>query len=282
MKKVYIIVPVFKRENFTANFIESILSQSLSFDIEFIIVDDDHELYGNYERFAKEKKVTCIKTHGNAWWCGTVRQGIDYFYSKVEFGSDDIVVIANNDVTIPQGELSKIIENVGCDEICHPQTFTNRNVEISSGAKVITWFPFITKHPKFGRASLDKIPIDLCTARFMCMHATTLSKVGNISNNLLQYQGDYDFSLIAKSKGITINIIKGAYCQVYDDDTGLKSENIASFSQFLSSFYEIRSSNNLKYRWRFVRNHFSFLSSVFIIFSMVSNIVARYVVKRFK
>ncbi|MBE3941569.1 glycosyltransferase [Vibrio parahaemolyticus] len=56
MKKVYIIVPVFKRENLTENFIESILSQSLSFDIEFIIVDDDHELYGNYERFAKEKK----------------------------------------------------------------------------------------------------------------------------------------------------------------------------------------------------------------------------------
>lgn len=282
MKKVFIIVPVFKRENLTESFINSILLQNSDFSIEFIVVDDDSDLYGNFTNLSQRNNVTCLKTHGDAWWCGTVRYGIDYFNSYVTCKEDDIIVIANNDVIVKDGELDKILKNVASNEICHPQTFTDKGEEISSGAKVISWFPFITIHPKFGWTSVSKVDIDLCPARFMCMYVSTLRKVGNVSENLVQYQGDYDLSLKAKRKNIELKIIKGAYCQVYDGDTGLKTHNIITLGQFISSFYETRSSNNLKYRWLFVRNHFNFFLSVLIFTSMFINIIARFIIMRFK
>lgn len=276
----YIVVPVYGRLQFTKRFFASVCSQIS--DLTFIVVDDENHHYENFTYFSslEEERVVTLKTGGDAWWCGTVRIGLDWVLSRGDIHAGDVVVIANNDVVLPDGQFEKILTYILEDTIVHPITYSDSGEELSSGCKVQSWFPFFTCHPK--GVVTSKEPIDLCTARFMCLNYSTLQKVGNIASNLVQYHGDYDFSLRAKEKGVKSYILGEVCCSVYDEDTGQKSTNIRSFRGLLKSFSSVRSSNNLKSRFSFLLNHFSKPKASLILLSMILNMFVKVVLIKVK
>jgi GT2 family glycosyltransferase len=278
MVKTYVVVPVFKRLELTKDLYDSLNKQIDN--LEFIVVDDD-PILDNYNYFKSDKLSNCtaLKTNGDKWWCGTTYEGLDYLLKKIDIHDDDVVVIANNDVTLPDGEWSTINSFIKDDCMIHPRTFTSDYKEISSGSRVISWFPFITKHP-VGKNLAQLEGIDLCTARLLVLNYKVLKIVGNISLNLKQYQGDNDFSLRAKSKGVSTYILTESKCIVSDNDSDLRSNQIDTFRKLYISFSAIRSSNNLKYRFEFLNNHFSKFNALLILSSMMFNIFVKFVSRK--
>ncbi|WP_341508663.1 hypothetical protein WAX88_09045 [Photobacterium damselae subsp. damselae] len=265
----YVVVPVFKRLNHTINFVNSV-SAEIS-NITFVIVDDSPERE-NYNYFKDYPNIITLLTSGDEWWCGTMRAGLNYIES-LELHDDDIIILANNDVLLPLNTWRKIESNIRSDLIVHPRTITTDGVEVSSGCIVKSWFPYITIHPK---GILIDTDIDLCTGRFLCMNISTYKKVGNISKNLVQYHGDYDFGLRARKNGVRVVLLHDSNCILYDKDTGIKSYNVNSLTDFLNSFKSIKSPNNIKSKYDFLSNHFSKPYAVLITFSMVFNSILRF------
>lgn len=275
-KFMYFIVPTFGRIELTKRLVNSL--NSFSIYIKIIIIDDELK-YETFFKFNNNENVKCLKGTGDLWWGGAINLGISYLES-LSINDDDIVVFANNDMNITEKNLQVLIDEITLNknQIIHPRTFNDDGDEISSGAIIKSWIPYITTHPiSFDKA---KIEIDLGTARCLVMTFNTLQKVGRVSDNLPQYQGDNDFTLRAKEKGIKTYILRDCMCNVYDKDTGLKNKRIPSLKKLWQSFFSIRSSNNLKYRFNFVHNHKNILFSFLVVSSMTINTVVRYFISK--
>lgn len=275
--KYVIVVPVFRRLELTIKFLESV-QRNLNV-VLFIIVDDspDREHF-NY--FSNSSNIRVLTTEQEAWWCGCTRLGLDYVDTLDCISGETILVIANNDVELGDcdwSSLDDLLEQSG--GMVHPITLDQDGNEISSGCNVLSWFPYVTHHPK--NICADFVNIDLCTARFLCLKYLDYMKIGNISINLTQYHGDNDFSLRAKKLGVSASITPKLFCTVHNADTGMKEHNVLKISELFKSFWDIKSPNNIDSRFRFVSNHFNLFVSIFICSSMFTNTVAKFVVRKF-
>jgi len=273
---IYIILPTHKKVSTTKLFLQSIY-ENLQKKYKIILIDDDVE-HESSRAFTSYKNVTIIKGDGNLWWGGAINTGIDYLFTKLDPKPHDICVFANNDVQITSTTYSKIASAFKEKEsaLYHPRVFDNQGQEKSAGSKIIMWFPYISKHPR--NFTTRYVRIDMATARFLCFTIQTLKKIGKINKNLPHYGGDNDFSLRARSLGIPTFLIREAVCTLDDRETGLSSSNIMSFSDLWKSLISTRSSNNLKYRYRFVRNYFhSHFISIMIVISMIFTIFIKYI-----
>lgn len=274
-------MPTFARVEETKLFLQSI-EKAIGTDYLILIVDD-HPDKVTSKNIKENKYIKILNPENELWWVGCINLGIKTLFEGYDIKSEDLVIFANNDITIDKKSFNFLREELKeyTNQIIHPRTFDQNNIEVSSGAKILNLFPYITKHPK--NFSEDKIEIDMGTARFLCMTAYTLKKVGYINNRLVQYLGDNDFTLRAKRKyNIKTYILKDAVCRLDDTQTGIKNTNIVTIKELWKSFFSIKSSNNIKYRYRFFREHFGALSSFFITFSMTLNVLVKFVIRKIK
>ena len=279
--KIKIIVPTFERLDMTKNFIKYFCQtgQSVRYDVEIIVVDDSLSKKTS-KYFLGNDKVTILDGTGNLWWGGCINEGIKYL-STLSLNDDDIVIFANNDVVIDYPDFCLLVNTVYESEdrlILHPKTFNEEGDFVSSGAKVLTWFPYLTTHKI--NAEKDFTKIDLGTARFLVMKYKEVVINKGISINLPQYQGDNDFTLRAKKNGAAVFIDNRTSCHLDDSVTGLKNSKILSVNDLLDSFMNIKSANNIKYRYRLLRNHFNVLFSMVILASMTLNVFIKFFIRK--
>lgn len=276
---IYILVPTFERVEETKSFLIS-LQESIKIDYLVLIIDD-HPDNVMPKEIKENKNIKILTPKNELWWVGSINLGIKTLFEEYHLNDEDIIVFANNDMIINQNSFDVLYKELHKDknQIVHPRTFDQDNMEVSSGAKILSLFPYITKHPK--DFSEDKIEIDMGTARFLCMRGSTLKKVGFINNKLLQYLGDNDFTLTAKRKySISTYILRDAICILDDTQTGIKNTNIKNIKELWESFFSIKSPNNLKYRYRFFKGHFNTLFSFFITLSMTLNSVIKFLIRK--
>jgi len=217
------------------------------------------------------------------WWVGSINLGIKTLLGENTLKDDDIVVFANNDVQIDKSSFEILYNELNKDknQIVHPRTLDQDNEEVSSGTKILSFFPYITKHPQNFKE--EKKEIDMGTARFLMMSTNTLKKVGFINNNLVQYLGDNDFTYSAKKyHNIKTYIIRDSICKLDDTETGVKNTNIKNLTELSKSFFSIKSPNNIKYRYMFFKKFFNPLISIFIVSSMTLNVFGRYFIRKLK
>lgn len=276
---IYIIVPTYGRIDDTKKFINCI-NDALNNNF-LIILTDDHPEKLTYKNIEETKCIKILDSIGELWWVGSVNLAFNYLLKKKQLIDNDIVIVANNDVTIDKNSIEVLIKavNQNSNSIFHPRTFNEDNIEVSSGAKILSLFPYVTKHPKNFKET--KKSVDMGTARFLCFSASTLKKVGYITNSLLQYGGDNYFTLVAK-KNYNINtyILRDAQCKVDDSNTGIKNMNINSFRGLYNSFFSVRSPNNIKYRYNLFKETYSFYTACFVTFSLTCNTVVKYFLRR--
>jgi len=274
---IYIILPVFKRVELTRRFIESVRETKRD-DVLFIIVDDEISVYSSFDSFIDDKDVVVLKTAGDVWWCKTVSAGIDYLFSNIPSDKllDDTVIIANNDVQVPS-DIFNMLGKLDDNCIIHPTTkLVATNEIVSSGCKVKSWLPFITEHPK-NRDGLT-VEVDMLTARFLCMKGSVLLKNGNINTELLQYHGDSEFTLRARSKGIKNYIVADFVVTLDDNDNS--AINQKSVLSFLNSVFDETKSNSIKQKFIFLRANFGFVKSLIITLNMTINGFAKVLLRK--
>tara|TARA_B100000767_G_scaffold94853_1_gene91253 strand:- start:1958 stop:2794 length:837 start_codon:yes stop_codon:yes gene_type:complete len=276
---IYIIVPTFARVEETNKLLSSMQNRIKKEYLVLII--DDHPQKVTFNAIKNNNRVEVLLSEKELWWVGSVNLGIKFLFDKYNLQDEDIVVFANNDVQIDEGCFDILEQEMqkNKNQIVHPRTFDQDEVEVSSGAKILTFFPYITRHPKDFKK--DKEIIDMGTARFLMMSGSVLNKVGYINQDLVQYGGDNDFTLSAKRfHDIDTYIIRDAICRLDDTQTGIKNHNIPSLKELYRSFFSIKSPNNIKYRYIFFKNFFGKIGAFFITGSLSLNTVVKFMIRK--
>ena len=275
---IYIIVPTFARVEDTKKLLSSIQK---SIEKEYLVLlIDDHPEKPTSRSIEQNNNVKVFPSNEELWWVGSINAGIQLLFNSYNLKDSDTVIFANNDIQIDKisfdilhGEIQK-----NKNQIIHPRTFDQLGVEVSSGAKIITLFPYITRHPK--NFKKEKEIIDMGTARFLMMSGGVLNQVGYINNNLVQYGGDNDFTLSAKRfHKINTYILRDAVCSLDDIQTGLKNHNIQNFKELYKSFFSLKSPNNIKYRFRLFQKYFGKIGAFFITLNMSINTIIKFIIK---
>ncbi len=277
---IYIIVPTFGNVEKTKKFLYSV-NESINKDYLVLLIDD-HPKNLTFNFIKQNKFVKILKSDRELWWVGSINLGIKFLYDNYGVKETDIVVFANNDVEIDKISF-KVLKNEmlnNINQIIHPRTFDQNNVEVSSGAKIITLFPYITKHPK--NFISKKIKIDMGTARFLMMGGNVLNKLGFINRDLVQYGGDNDFTLSAKRfYNIDTFIMRDAVCKLDDSITGIKNHNIKGINELFGSFFSLKSPNNIKYRFILLKKFFGNIKAFLITSSMTLNTIIKFFINKF-
>ena len=273
---IYIILPTFGRLSSTESFIQN---SGLLHDknVIFIIIDA-HPSKSLKEHFKNISNIKILE-ETNAWWVQSINRGIEYLRTKVRVKSSDIITFANNDVVIDKNNITSVYNfvNKNPKSIVHPQTLDENDNFISSGTIIKSWFPYTTFHP----VNINNdVEIDLGTARFLSFSGQVFNVAPFIDKNLIQYQGDNFFTyFLKKNHGIKTFILANAYCTVNESETGLKNSNIQSLKGLFYSFNSIRSANNIRYRYYFVRCFHPKISAMAIVFSMTINSIVKFLIK---
>ncbi len=273
---IYVILPVYKRVELTKRFLESVRNTGCA--VTFVICDDEPIAFSNFSEFGDDADVIALKTSGDTWWCKTVSIGIDYLLknkSNSEFNSS-VVIIANNDVTV-NDDIFDILEHLDLDDndIIHPETkILGSDTFVSSGCNVISWLPYITKHPKRLQC---KTKVDMLTARFLCMKGEVILNIGNINTQLLQYHGDTEFTLRASKKGYSCSIIPGH--AVFLDDNDGSAIHQRSVKRYFKEMFDDTKSNSIRQKFILLRTMKNGVLSSAIVLSMVINGLLKTVIR---
>lgn len=273
---IYILVPTFARIKDTKKFLNSI-HKSIDKDYLIIIIDD-HPENVTFKSIQQNNHVKVISSEKEVWWVGSINLGIQILFDRYDLKDEDIVVFANNDVQIDKHSFSLLYKELKRDntQIVHPRTFDQDGLEVSSGAKILNLFPYITSHPK--NFLTEKKAIDMGTARFLMMNAAVLKKIGYINKKLVQYGGDNDFTFSAKRiHNISTYILRDAVCRLDDTSTGIKNHNIHNIKNLYKSFYSIKSPNNIKYRYRLFEKFYGNIGAFFITLSISFNTIVKFI-----
>ena len=276
---IYILVPTFARIKDTEKFLNSIHK---SIDKEYlIIIIDDHPENVTFKSIQQNNHVNVISSEKEIWWVGSINLGIQILFDRHDLKDEDIVVFANNDVQIDKHSFSLLYKELKRDntQIVHPRTFDQDGLEVSSGAKILNLFPYITSHPK--NFLTEKKAIDMGTARFLMMNAAVLKKIGYINKKLVQYGGDNDFTFSAKRiHNISTYILRDAVCSLDDTSTGIKNHNIQNIKDLYNSFFSIKSPNNIKYRYILFKKFYGNVGAFFITLSISFNTILKFIIKK--
>lgn len=278
---IYILVPVYKRLEETLQFIASI---EANFASEYtMIITDDSPDYEHYNYFSSNSNIVVVKGNGELYWGGGINTCIEYLLANLNPKNGDIVVFANNDVTLGVGFYDELVQRLSgkqSDCILHPVLYDHDGSRLVAGSKILAWFPFVTRHDCLYDGEL--IEVDIASARFLAMRYETLRKVGCINKKLPHYGGDNDFVLRAKGIGVKTFVVSGMVCSVDERDTGVKLSNAVDVKEFCLSFFSIKSPNSIKYRYRFVGSHFGPMCSTLIVVGMTVKAWVGYFVSRLK
>lgn len=274
---LYLVIPTFGNIEHSKNFIDSFAGLDLGYKI---ILTDDHPDLPTCKAFSGLGNVEVLVSKEPLWWVGSINLGVDYLLNNIKIEDNDIVVFANNDVKIDRNSITKLYEIVSKDRssIFHPRTFDENSKEVSSGAKILSLFPYVTMHP-VGNSSKDYEEIDMGTARFLIFSAKILKKVGSIDADLVQYGGDNYFTLKARKKfNIKTYIVKDAVCSVDNNVTGEKLINIKTFKKLFKSFRSVKSPNNIYYKHQLFKPFYGRFLSFFIVLSMAVNTIFKFII----
>ena len=278
---IYILVPTFARVKETKIFLSSI-QKIISKDYLIIIVDDHPEKV-TLKSIQENDHIKILPSKKELWWVGSVNLGIQTLFKDYDVYDEDIIVFANNVVQIDKNNFEILLNELKKDsmQILHPRTFDQNGLEVSSGAAILSSFPYITRHPK--NFKKGKEIIDMGTARFLMMGGGVLNKVGYVNKDLLQYGGDNDFTLSAKRfNNINTYIVRDAICILDDTETGLKNHNIQNIKGLYESFFSVKSPNNYKFRYLFFLKFYGRLGAFFITLSISINTIVKFLLKKFK
>jgi len=271
-------VPTFARIEETKKFLNS-LEASIHEDY-LVLVIDDHPENITFKSIQENYRVKVFPSQEELWWVGSINLGIQKLFHKYELKDKDTVVFANNDIEIDRNSFELLYSEVKKNktQIVHPRTFDQDGIEVSSGAKIFSFFPYITKHPK--NFSGKKKLVDMGTARFLMMSGNVVNQVGYVNKNLVQYGGDNDFTLSAKKfHNIKTYILRDAICILDDTLTGIKNHNIQNIKDLYNSFFSIKSPNNIKYRYRLFEKFYGNIGAFFITLSISFNTIIKFIIR---
>lgn len=261
-KNIFILIPVHNRWQLTRKCLLSLRSQKFQ-NIKVIVVDD-----GSTDRtgdMIKEEfsEVILLEGDGNLWWTGAINLGVEYALSQAN--QNDYILTMNNDTVVRPDYLQCLFDCA----LNHPKSligsiFLNEIEEstvVDAGVR-INWLTAKYTNLAKGRGYKEIIhagpliqKVDVLSGRGTLIPIEVFWKLGFYNfNHLPHYGADYEFSRRANINGYKLLINYESVVISNVKMTGLNnSANKLGWGDLISSFFSIKSSNNLMQRWRFAR-----------------------------
>lgn len=259
---VFVVITCFNQLELLKLCLTSLFKQTYSY-IRIVIVDDNST--DGTDKYLRSLgcQVDIVQGKGDLWWGGGVRAG--YEAVKDRLNENDFVLLINCDVYLTSDCVSKLVQflkDKNMRAIAHALTVDSKDKKtiINSGSLIINWMFFITRHPLRGENALEinqePQKIHTVPARCLMIPKKVINIVGFIDADLFKhYGGDSDFGVRCYKDNFQPYIVPKAICYLAKDNTGITPEiNYGGLKRQIKGLFSIRSSNNLRTRWRFGRN----------------------------
>lgn len=260
---LFIIIPVYNRKLITRECILS-LEPQIDSNVNVIVVDDG-SVDGTSEMLRSEFPfVEVISGDGNLWWAGSINLGVEHLKDNLK--SDDYIFLLNDDTIFEEDFINKVLQSISKYEFsligCLLVDANNKEDILDGGIiynKIKNKFISLNKgkrihnFPEGYNRNCDFLP-----GRGLIIPSDTFKKIGLFdTKNFPQTFADYDFTLRAKNAGYKLVIDYST--RVYSQNLfgSLPSNKRMNFVDFIKSFFNIKSSNNLLSIWKFGIKHFS-------------------------
>lgn len=246
--KIYIIIPVHNRKEFTKDCLLSLIKQTYK-DFKTIIIDDGSS-DGTAEMLANEfPEVHVIKGDGNLWWTAATNHGVKYALEN----NADYVLTLNNDTIATEDFLEKMIYWAAKtpNSLLGALALNARTEEIIYGGEIINW--------KFANSKflLDILPrekwhglheVTHFPGRGLLIPIEVFSKVGLYDEkHFPHYAADYDFTHRAIRAGFKAYCNFDAKLFIYPEVSGdAENRKKKSFKNYYKHLFGIKGGGNLR------------------------------------
>jgi GT2 family glycosyltransferase len=259
INKIYIIIPVHNRINYTIKCINSIYDQKIK-NIQIIIIDDGSEDDTSEIINNMWNDILIVKGNGSLWWTGAVAIGVEYVLKIAN--KNDYLMTINNDIILEHNVLIEMYKEVEMNNKFIISALSidinNKKSIIDSGSIMKSWILNYTVHPlknklltELGNTKL--IDVDILNGRCVIYPIKIFNELGNFNYVLFpHYGGDNEFTFRAKRNGWSLKINPKAVIYVDQEATGVNtiSKHLNMRNLFLS-LWSIKSSNHLGYRTKY-------------------------------
>ncbi|URA10852.1 glycosyltransferase family 2 protein [Thermospira aquatica] len=214
-RKVYILLPVHNRKKITEEFIKNLLHQTFKNFVLLLI--DDGSTDGTSEMVLSYlPDAVIIRGKGNWWWGGALHQGYKWIKRNVHNG-DDFVLMVNDDVSFNNDFLERAL--LYLDH--HPDTLLlAQGKSMQTGEFIDTGTKVDWKNFSFRNAGEDE-EIDCLATRGLFFRVKDFIKIGGFHPILLpHYLSDYEFTIRAKRKGLSLKTTSDVFLWVNEATTG--------------------------------------------------------------
>jgi GT2 family glycosyltransferase len=281
-KQIYIIIPVHNRVNYTLKCLNSLVNQTYTI-FSIILIDDGSTDNTSSIVSNKFPNVKILKGDGHLWWSGSVNLGIRYAIKL----KADYILLLNNDLIVDNNYLESILAKSNNTSLIGSVLVNKNNKQIIDGGSWLNLFTAKKKDLNIGKKinnirNHELIKVNVLPGRGVLIPINVFEKVGLFNEEKLpQYAADYEFSIRALKNNYKLfcNYDSIIFSQEPSFDIKSRYSQLTWF-ELIKSFFSIRSSNGLKYRYRFAVLAFGYFRGVpFFIFdairTMSSNIIRK-------
>lgn len=239
MNKIYILTPVHNRKEKTAQLVKFLKEQTFQ-NFHFVLIDDGST--DNTEEAVRdeldESKLTTIKGKGNWWWGGSLHQAYKWLkleHSKGNIRLNEFVMIINDDVVIEEDFLQNGISILKDRKrtMLQALAYSIHTKQLRYAGLKMDWRIY-----KSSRCEKEGEITHLST-RGLLFRVEDFFETGGFHPIILpHYPSDYEFTMRAGEKGITLMTAPSFKLWVDDKSTGLKAyNNEENFRKFLYNYF---------------------------------------------
>jgi GT2 family glycosyltransferase len=254
---IYVVTPVFNRKAITQRFLGCLRQQDYP-DIRAVIVDDG-STDGTSEMIRSEfPEVTIVPGDGNLWWTGGTNAGLRHVLA--EAGSDDYVLIINDDLEFDTGYVGRLVAFAQA----RPRTLVGSVVVdietpdiVWDGGRLTNWFTAKDRVMHVGRSLSDfptghSVEVSQLTGRGMLAPVAVFGEVGLYDEVHFKHRGDTEFPVRASRRGYKQVVAYDAVVRSHVGNTyEFDVKDVYRLSDIRRYFFDFRSSFWIKFRFYF-------------------------------
>jgi predicted SAM-dependent methyltransferase/GT2 family glycosyltransferase len=245
--RLYILLPVYNRRNVTEVFVKCLATQTFT-NFHLVLIDDG-SVDGTSEMVrSKVDDLTVLTGDGGLWWAGSLQLGLDWLNEQA-FGSEDVVLIANDDITFDEHFLENSLEAF---MPLNRTLLLSRNYEDKTGRVEESGIHANLDDFTFQPATHAE-QINCLSTRALFIKANDLKNIGGFHPKLLpHYWSDYEFTMRAGRKGFKLVTSEASVIGVNHQTSGYRGFDNAGFCTFLSAYFSKKSVLNPIYKTTFM------------------------------
>jgi len=239
MKKIYILLPVHNRCKITQRFVDCLKAQT--YQNYHLILIDDGSTDGTADMVRRQiSSLTVITGKGDWWWAGALQEGYKWL-SGQEYEPTDLVLITNDDTEFEVDFLEIAVRCQGARKgtLLLAQAFSRESNHLVSAGVQVDW-----RRLKF-KQMVTQDEINCLSTRGLFLYAEDFIALGGFYPTLLpHYLSDYEFTIRASRKGMSLLTDDHLKMWVDENTTGYHEFNEESFREFRKKYFAKNSDAN--------------------------------------